>query len=109
MNRLSCLAAATLALAACATPPVAAPSAIAPAARMSQSEAHDALFAVFKASDEASLKLNPLEALFRGDMRYADRFGDMISDDYFAASRAAVVSDLAALRAIDRALLSATD
>ena len=76
---------------------------------MSQSAAHDALFALFKASDEASLKLNPLDALFRGDMRYADRFGDMISDDYFAATRAAAASDLAALAAIDRAVLSPTD
>ena len=55
------------------------------------------LFALFKASDEASLQLNPLDALFRGDLRYADRFGDMISDDYFAASRAAAARDLAAL------------
>ena len=109
MNRLSCLALATFALAACATPPVAAPTAVVPAARMTQSEAHDALFALFKASDEASLKLNPIEALFRGDLRYADRFGDMISDDYFAASRAAVVNDLAALEAIDRSLLGPTD
>ena len=69
---------------------------------MSQAAAHDALFAVFKASDEASLKLNPLSALFRGDMRYADRFGDMISDEYFAATRAAGQNDLAALAAIDR-------
>ena len=109
MNRLSCLALATLALASCATPPTVAPSAVSPPQRMTQNQAHDALFALFKASDEASLKLNPLSALFRGDMRYADRFGDMISDDYFAASRAAAASDLAALEAIDRSLLSPTD
>ena len=109
MNRLSCLALATLALASCATPPTVAQSAVSPPQRMTQNQAHDALFALFKASDEASLKLNPLSALFRGDMRYADRFGDMISDDYFAASRAAAASDLAALGAIDRSLLSPTD
>ena len=110
MNRLSCLALAALSLASCATPPVAVPIAVAPAApAMSQSMAHDALFALFKASDEASLRLNPLDALFRGDMRYADRFGDIISDDYFAATRAAAASDLAALAALDRALLSPTD
>ena len=109
MNRLSSLALAALALASCTTPPVAAPTAVALPAATSQSEAHDVLFALFKASDEASLKLNPLEALFRGDMRYADRFGDMISDDYFAALRAAMVRDLAALQAIDRASLSPTD
>jgi len=67
------------------------------------------LFALFKASDEDSLKRNPLDALFRGDLRYADRFGDYISDDYFNASRAAATSDLAALQAIDRGLLSPTD
>ena len=34
------------------------------------------LAALFAADDEASLKRNPLNAMFRGDMRYADRFGD---------------------------------
>jgi uncharacterized protein (DUF885 family) len=76
---------------------------------MSQAQAHDALFALFKASDEASLKLNPLDALFRGDMRFAHRFGDLISDNYFNASRAAATGDLAALNAIDRSLLSPID
>ncbi len=110
MRSLSCLALASLALASCATQPVTAPVSVAPpAARMSQGEAHEALFALFKASDEASLKLNPLEALFRGDMRYADRFGEIISDDYFAASRAAAANDLEALNAIDRSLLGPTD
>ena len=56
MNRHPCFAFAALALASCATSPGAAPTAVAPvAARMTQSEAHDALFALFKASDEASL------------------------------------------------------
>jgi hypothetical protein len=36
------------------------------------------LKALFAASDEAHLKRNPLEALFRGDQRYADQFGDYI-------------------------------
>ena len=76
---------------------------------MTQAQAHDALLALFKASDEASLKLNPLDALFRGDMRYADRFGDFISDDFFAASRTLAEQDLAGLEAIDRGLLSPTD
>ncbi len=112
MNRLALVVLAALPLAACATPPadaVAGPSATATAPRMSQSAAHDALFALFAASDEASLKLNPLDALFRGDLRYADQFGDMISDDYFEASRRAASRDLASLRAIDRSLLGATD
>ena len=110
MNRPYCFAIAALALSACATQPVAPPTVVVPAApRMSQGQAHDALFALFKASDEATLRLNPLDALFRGDMRYADRFGDMISDDYYAATRAAAQSDLAGLAAIDRSLLSPTD
>ena len=80
----------------------------APAAQAVQSE-HDKLFNLFKASDEANLKRNPLNALFRGDMRYADRLGDYITDEYFAGERAAAEHDLAALRAIDRAKLDATD
>ena len=110
MNRLACLALMSLPLAACATQP-AAPVAVAVAApaAMTQAQAHDALFALFKASDEASLKLNPLDALFRGDMRYADRFGDLISDEYFAATRAAAEHDLAGIQAIDRGLLNPTD
>ena len=58
MNRMSCLAVAALALSACATRPMAAPSAAASTAPITQAQAHDALFALFKASDEASLKLN---------------------------------------------------
>ena len=102
------------ALSACATAPApapapvaAAPAAVAPAEPV-QSE-HDKLFALFKASDEASLKRNPLNAIFRGDLRYADRLGDYISDEYYAAERAASESDLAALAAIDRSKLDATD
>ena len=47
--------------------------------------------------------------MFRGDLRYADRLGDYITDAYFAAERAAAEEDLAALRAIDRDALNATD
>jgi uncharacterized protein (DUF885 family) len=61
---------------------------------------------LFTESDEAQLKLNPLSAIFRGDMRYADRLGDLGSDAYFNASRAAAQSDLKRLRAIPRAGLS---
>ena len=110
----------TSALAACATTqgtaPVAEPVAAAPAEAVpaaapeasAQSE-HEKLFALFKASDEASLKRNPINALFRGDMRYADRLGDYISDEYYAAEKAAAEHDLAALAQIDRSKLSATD
>lgn len=61
---------------------------------------------LFIASDEASLKRNPLQALFRGDSRYADQFGDYVSDAYFAAEKAAAEADLKALAAIDRSKLS---
>jgi len=64
---------------------------------------------LFHDSDEASLKRNPLQALFRGDLRYADRFGDTLSDAHFAAERGAAEADLAALHRIDRTKLSPAD
>jgi uncharacterized protein (DUF885 family) len=67
------------------------------------------LKAIFAADDEAQLKRNPLGALFRGDLRYADRLGDFISDEYFANERKAAEENLAALGNIDRAKLNATD
>lgn len=73
-----------------------------------QSEA-ERLKRLFHESDEASLERNPIGAIFRGDLRYADRLGDFISDEYFETERAASRADLAALRAIDRSKLSATD
>ena len=74
-----------------------------------QAAAHARLFELFKASDAASLKRNPLQALFRGDMRYADRLGDLFSDAHFQGEKAAAQHDLAALHAIPRDQLSATD
>ncbi len=71
--------------------------------------AHDVLFALFAASDEGSLKRNPLSALFRGDMRYADHLGNYLTDEYNDGERAAAQGELAALKAIDRAKLSPTD
>ena len=67
------------------------------------------LKALFAESDEASLKRNPINAIFRGDLRYADHLGDYLSDAYFDAERAANESDLKRLKAIDRAALSPTD
>ncbi|MEP7129956.1 MAG: DUF885 domain-containing protein [Sphingomicrobium sp.] len=71
--------------------------------------AHDRLFEVFKESDEASLQRNPLQALFRGDLRYADRLGDFFSDAHYQGEKAAAEHDLAALHAIPRGTLDATD
>lgn len=64
---------------------------------------------LFVDSDEATLRRNPIQALFRGDPRYADQFGDYISDAYFAAEKAAAEADLAALGRIDRSRLSPED
>src|SRR5207253_2698880 len=64
---------------------------------------------LFHESDEANLRRNPITALFRGDFRYAAQLGDPISDAHFAAERAAAEQDLAALHAINRAQLNATD
>jgi uncharacterized protein (DUF885 family) len=80
----------------------------APAAAQQQS-LHDRLFDLFKQSDEAYLQRNPLQALARGDYRYADRLGDLYSDAHYQAEKAAAESDLAALHAIPRAQLSADD
>ena len=70
---------------------------------------HDKLFALFADADERSLKLNPVGALFRGDMRYADRLGDYLTDEHLAASKADNAVNLAKLAEIDRSKLSPTD
>jgi uncharacterized protein (DUF885 family) len=91
---------------------IAAPGAFAqttaPAAEASVTEGQK-LKSIFAADDEGQLKRNPLGALFRGDMRYADRLGDFISDEYFANERKAAEDNLLALGNIDRAKLNATD
>ena len=81
-----------------------------PAAAAPADSAEDVkLKALFAASDEASLQRNPINALFRGDLRYADRLGDPFSDSYIAGERAAAQGDLVALARIDRAKLTRTD
>ena len=80
-----------------------------PSAQVGDSAEDGKLKALFYASDEASLKRNPVSAIFRGDLRYADRLGDYLTDAYTAAERAAAQADLAALGRIDRAKLSAVD
>ena len=67
------------------------------------------LSALFAADDEASLKRNPLSALFRGDLRYADKIGDFGTDAYNDAERAAAEKNLGDLAAIKRDRLNATD
>src|SRR5437762_12549576 len=110
------LSSSLLALAACATapaplavPPPPAVAQAAPAPAEPQVSAHDRLFQLFRDSDEATLKRNPIQAIFRGDLRYADHLGDNITDAYYAGERAAAEHDLAALHAIPRDQLNATD
>jgi uncharacterized protein (DUF885 family) len=83
--------------------------ATAPSAATASETPHDRLFKLFKDSDEAQLKRNPIFGIFRGDLRYADQFGDYITEDYLAKEKAASEADLSALHAIDRASLNATD
>lgn len=64
------------------------------------------LRALFAAADQDNLRRNPIDAIFRGDMRYADQIGDFITDEYFDAERAAATANLAALHAIDRDVLT---
>ena len=71
--------------------------------------ASKALAALFTASDEGDLRRNPIRALYRGDMRYAGRLGDSLSDAYFAAERTAAEEELAALARIDRSALSPSE
>jgi uncharacterized protein (DUF885 family) len=105
MNRSKLLiATASLAVFSAAAAPARTP--VAAAASTAESEK---LKRIFHESDEANLRRNPIGALFRGDLRYADRLGDFITDEYFAAERAAAKADLKALRSVARSKLSATD
>ena len=81
----------------------------APAAAPAQESASQRLHRLFRESDEASLQRNPLQGMFRGDYRYADRLGNWYSDENDAAEKAAAEQDLAVLAAIDREALNATD
>jgi uncharacterized protein (DUF885 family) len=102
------LAAVSLAAVSAGAAPALSQTAPAPAATAPQGEGAK-LARLFHESDEANLKRNPVGAIFRGDLRYADRLGDFITDAYFEAERAASQADLNALRAIDRSKLSETD
>jgi uncharacterized protein (DUF885 family) len=79
------------------------------ATRAPQATASQALAALFRDSDEASLRRNPVQATARGDLRYADRLGNFLGDEYYEAERGAARADLAALAAIDRGALSADE
>jgi uncharacterized protein (DUF885 family) len=61
---------------------------------------------LFKASDETSLRRSPLEALQRGDYRYADRYPNLFTAELENEQRADAERELATLKAIDRSRLS---
>ncbi|WP_114954247.1 DUF885 domain-containing protein [Sphingosinicella terrae] len=107
-SRALLLAACLLASAASPAALAASQPAAAPAAA-TQENASERLHRLFRDSDEANLRRNPISALFRGDYRYADQLGDYITDAYYAAERTAAEQELAALAAIDRAALNPTD
>ena len=114
LSHICLLGTATCALAACATVDVSAPTTVAQpqqeaAPATTQAAEREKLFALFADADERNLKLNPVSALFRGDMRYADRLGDFLTDEYNDASRADAQANLDALAQIDRSALSPTD
>ncbi len=77
----------------------------APAAR----DANTRLRQLFTDTDEAVLKRNPLQALYRGDLRYADQLGDPFSDEHMAAEKSADEEALKKLAAIPRAALTPTN
>ena len=78
-------------------------------AQQAPQNAHDRLFALFADANERNLKLNPLSALFRGDMRYADRLGDFLTEEYTLASIENARLNLTRLEQIDKDALNATD
>jgi uncharacterized protein (DUF885 family) len=67
------------------------------------------LHQLFADSDEASLKLSPISALFRGDERYMGEFGDYITDDFVHAQVKLAEEENRRLQAIDRKSLSPQD
>ena len=102
--RMALLAAAALS----PLPATAAPQFSLPPARVGETPA-TRLKALFAATDEAELKRNPLSALARGDLRYADRIGDLFGDQRYADARADTRAELAALATISRDALGPTD
>ncbi len=107
--RLTCLAAMLLATTFIGAVPVSS-QALPPPTPIAGDGPEDAkLKQLFYASDERDLKNDPLQAIFRGDMRYADRFGEYLTDARTAQDKRNVEQDLAAIATIDRAKLTRVD
>jgi uncharacterized protein (DUF885 family) len=99
MKRPLLVAAAALALSAgCA--------AASPAHHQARPDESAKLYALIKRSDQAFVRRNPLEALFRGDSTGPGHFGNYLTDAYYRDERAAAEADLRGLKAIDRSALS---
>lgn len=64
---------------------------------------------IFSDYRAANFQLNPLNAMFEGEMAYNDQLGDGLSDNYLAKSQALETLALTQLKAIDRTALSAAD
>lgn len=79
------------------------------ASEAQQRAEHDKLFALFAAADQRDIELNPIMAIFRGDMRYADKLGDFYTDSHALASKTATLLNLSELKQIDRNRLSDVD
>jgi uncharacterized protein (DUF885 family) len=88
---------------------VAARAATSVAAAAPDPQAAAQLHRLLEESDAAMLERNPLVGLYRGDLRYAGRYGDHLSNAYVAAERHAAAADLARLAAIPRERLGAID
>ena len=108
MKQLSVLVAAS-ALAGCAATTATVPVPVATPVATPVASEHDRLFKLFSDDDEATIRLSPISAIYRGDLRYADQFGDGITDAYYAKLKALAEDDLARLHGIDRTKLNATD
>ncbi len=64
---------------------------------------------LFAESDDGSQKRHPLDALARGDLRFADQVGDLFSDAATEVDYQAARMDMYRLGCINRALLAPTD
>ncbi len=77
------------------------------AAQMKATDQNALLANLFTVSDEEDLKRGPIGAMYRGDLRYADQFGDYITDGFVAEGKAKLERELGALAKINRAALGA--
>jgi len=69
----------------------------------------DALNVLYLDYDREFLKLNPIVAIFRGNMEFNDQFGDPGTDEYLALSKALDEKYLAKISTIDPATLTGSD